>query len=240
MLNIVIPMAGAGSRFVKAGYTEPKYLIKVKGKTLIEYSLSSLPLDRAKMIYFVALKDHTEKYDLHGTLSSILGKTQFKIISIPSITRGQAETVLACGEKIDTPYDLMIFNIDTLYKSKNQTYLLDNTDKKKDGFLGSFKASGDKWSFAETDDTGIVIRTTEKVKISENALTGLYHFSKGSDFVAAAKHCIHKGEMSSNEYYVAPMYNALIHAGKKFVLDEVEQFIPLGTPEDIIATQGLL
>ena len=37
MINIVIPMAGRGSRFAKAGYIKPKPLIDVHGKPMIEY-----------------------------------------------------------------------------------------------------------------------------------------------------------------------------------------------------------
>lgn len=240
MINIVIPMAGAGSRFFKAGYTEPKYLIKVNDKMLLEHSLAGLPLHAAKKIFFVALQQHVNEFSLSDVLSNLLGKNLFEIITVPQITRGQAETVLACANKIDTSDDLMIFNIDTFYVSKHQDELLSDSQKKHDGFLGAFKAEGSKWSFAETDDQGFVTRTTEKVKISEHALTGLYHFSKGSDFVSVAKECIRDNETSAGEYYIAPMYNRLIAAGKKFVLDHVDKFIPLGTPEDISDAKGLL
>lgn len=233
-------MAGAGSRFTNAGHQRPKYLIEVSGKSLLEHSLSGLPLDLADEIYFVALHDHAVQYDLSTVISKALGGRKFELLTVPAVTRGQAETVLVCRSYIDTSDDLVIFNIDTYYKSHRQRDLLSGKLPRYDGFLGSAYALGVKWSFAETNETGFVTRTTEKVRISDNALTGFYHFTKGSDFVTVASEAIDRGITTGSEFYIAPMYNALIQSGRKFVLDPVDEFIPLGTPEDIETAKGWL
>lgn len=239
MINIVVPMAGAGSRFTRAGYRVPKYLIEVNGKSLLEYSLMGLPLEKAKKVYFVTLDEHANDYDLQTTIAGLLGSTLFQIVRIPAKTGGQAETVMACKEQINNNNDLIIFNIDTFYQSSSQFSLLADSRRKHDGFLGAFKAEGTQWSFAKTDPDGFVVETAEKVRISDNALTGLYHFSQGSDFVAACSHFMASNTRFANEYYVAPMYNFLIKRGRRYVLDHVDRFVPLGTPEDIADAKGL-
>lgn len=235
MINYVIPMAGRGSRFAKAGYDVPKYLIEYKGKKLLEYSLNSLPIHSEDCIYFIVLKEHAKKYDLNHEIINIVGNNiKFEIIELDCVTNGQAETVLRAREYIDNDIDLVIYNIDTYFSSKNLFELI-NSDKKKDGVIGAFKVFEDdpRWSFA-TEKNGIVVKTAEKIQISENALTGLYHFTKGKDFVKVAINHIERGVTNNNEYYIAPMYNDLILEGKQFVLDFVDEFIPLGTPEDLV------
>lgn len=240
MINFVIPMAGAGSRFTKAGYTIPKYLIEVGGKTLLEYSLQSLPLDLAKRVYFVALADHVVQFNLHENIQRILGDIAFTIVSVPGITRGQAETVLACGEAINNDEELAIFNIDTHYISSSQRELLLDVNRKYDGVIGACLVDGDKWSFAALNEEGFVERTSEKVRISDYALTGFYHFSRGRDFVSVARSAVESDDRTANEFYVAPLYNRLIKQGRRYVLDHVDTFLPLGTPEDIDAARNIL
>jgi hypothetical protein len=110
---------------------------------------------------------------------------------------------------------------------------LRDPNKKLDGVIGSARLPGDHWSFAKTNKEGIVTETSEKVRISPNALTGFYHFSMGSDFVRVAENRVSNNTRNNNEFYIAPMYNDLIAEGKKYVLDAVDLFIPLGTPEEV-------
>lgn len=226
-------MAGAGSRFLQAGYKTPKYLIEWKGKTLLEYSLSSLPLEIAENVVFLVLESHILKYSITEKISKMLKSIRFEIIKIPQITRGQADTVLYAKEIINDDKDLVIYNIDTYFKSDTLIEFLTDKNKKYDGILGSFKGSGNKWSYASIDKNNFVTKTAEKKPISKNALTGLYHFTRGSDFVRIAEKHIKNGLKIKNEFYIAPMYNDLIAENKKFILDFVTEFIPLGTPEDL-------
>lgn len=226
-------MAGAGSRFTKAGYTVPKYLIEVEKKTLLEYSLDSLPLEIATKIVFVALQSHEDDYGITAIIKDKLKGVQcdLEFVFIPEITKGQAETVLKAESHIEEGKDLLIYNIDTYARSNGLKNLLSGSDR-HDGVLGAFHDEEDKWSFAKVEN-GFVTETAEKIPISTNALTGLYHFSNGMDFVRVARKCIDNGTTFKNEYYIAPMYNELIKEGKKFVVDIVDEFIALGTPEDI-------
>lgn len=236
---IVIPMAGNGKRFSSAGYTVPKYMIEAKRKTLFEYSLLSLPFDLASKIVFIALKEHKEKYNLKNFIFNKINELniQAEVITIflDKTTRGQAETVLKAEKHIEPEKDLIIYNIDTYFLSKKLRETILNKNLKKDGVLSAFylEKPDDKWSFAQIDESSKIIKTTEKIPVSNYALTGMYHFSKASDFLETAKYYINNDIRCKNEFYVAPMYNNLIQKDKKFVLDIVDTFIPLGTPEDV-------
>ena len=89
-MNVLIPMAGAGSRFEQAGYSFPKPLIDVKGKPMIQAVVESLNIN-ANYI-FIVQKSHYEKYSLQHTLNLIAPNC--KIIQVEGITEGAACTTL--------------------------------------------------------------------------------------------------------------------------------------------------
>lgn len=234
-MNFIIPMAGNGSRFVDAGFDIPKFLIKANGKKIIEYSLKSLPLEIATKIIFVALEKHNRFFSLKKELQSLLPNgVKFELLLIDKVTQGQAETVYLTKNLIDFSKDLVIYNIDTFFESNSlKKTLLSST--KFDGVLGSFKDSGANWSFAKVGVEGFVEKTSEKIPISNNALTGFYHFSNPHDFFDSFEYHKNNNIKFKDEFYIAPMYNYLIMMGKRFVLDFTNTFVPLGTPEEIKA-----
>ncbi|HNW44098.1 MAG TPA: hypothetical protein PKI19_06315 [Elusimicrobiales bacterium] len=241
-LVYAVAMAGLGTRFSRAGHVLPKYMLRAGGATLFEHSLRSLPLEPAIKIVFIALKEHQERYGLENfislSLNAISGGAAFRpafdLLLLDAPTRGQAETVLKAKDAVPPGAGLAIYNIDTGFVSDTLLGRLAGPDK-KDGVLGSFKLTGQdaKWSFASLGPDAAVTATAEKIQISDNALTGLYHFTDAQDFFSAAAAALASGPEQAGEYYVAPLYNKLIAAGRKFVLDEVRRLIPLGTPEDL-------
>jgi dTDP-glucose pyrophosphorylase len=233
-MTIIIPMAGRGSRFAKEGYTLPKYMIRVKGKTLFEYSMMSLPLNIADKLIFICLEEH-DKFEVDKFIRCNINHKNIEIIKINKVTKGQAETVFLARHLVDYNDEILIYNIDTAFYSKKLSDILQQKSNAKDGVLGAFisKSKDDKWSFASLDENGIVAKTTEKEKISDYALTGLYHFRRASDFFNTAEKWIESDKQVRNEFYIAPMYNDLIKDGRRYVLDIVDDFIPLGTPQEV-------
>jgi len=239
-MQLVIPMAGRGERFLKAGYECPKYMIEIKQKTLFEYSLLSFPLEIFEKIIFIGLKEHEDNFRLTEFINTKLLKynleSEIRTVLLENITGGQAETVLKAKDFIDTQKDLVIYNIDTFFQSKSLKEKLLNPYLKKNGVIGAFKiddSNDKKWSFAKIDEKGKIIKTAEKDNISEFALTGMYHFSKAQDFLQIAEKQIDSNIKTLNEFYIAPMYNGLIEQGNDYVIDITDEFIPLGTPEDL-------
>ena len=229
-MNFVIPMAGAGSRFKKAGFDKPKMLLEAHGKTLLEWAVDSLPLELCTNLIFIGLKKHKEKYNLETFIKNKYTKYNLKFLWLDNITRGQAETVYKAKDLIDFDTDLVIFNIDTFFISNTlKKNLLKNN---VDGVLGAFESNEDRFSYAKLNKKGYVIETTEKIVISNYALTGLYHFKYPKDFFDICKKHIENNILYKNEFYIAPMYNELIKQGKKFIVDLAKEHWILGTPNE--------
>ena len=228
-------MAGESSRFFKAGFKIPKYLIEVKGKTLLEHSVNSLPDDLEDEIIFIVLKEHNKCYKTDEIIKRTFEQRNIRVLTIERQTRGQSETVFLSRKYVDEDEQLLIYNIDTCFISSSLKKLIKNNHYAFDGILGSFiSANSDThWSFAKLNSDRIVIEVKEKEKISNHALTGLYHFSKANDFFRTAEYHIKKNLLFKNEFYIAPLYNDLIKIGKKYIIDIANHFIPLGTPEEV-------
>lgn len=231
-MNFVIPMAGRGQRFLDAGFKTPKMLVEAYGKTLLEWSVDSLPLGLCTKLIFIGLSEHKDHWKVDELIELKYGdKYNVCQIYIDEPTRGQSETVLLSEELLEPENPLLIFNIDTAFKSSGISKNLLRKDI--DGVLGTFVADSPKYSFAKIDHNNYVTEVAEKVVISNNALTGLYHFNKASDFIYSAKDAIKNSEFVKNEFYIAPLYNKLIAKGKKFILDSVDEYNVLGTPEEL-------
>jgi len=239
-----IAMAGRGLRFAGSGSGLPKYMIEAAGRTLFEHSVSSLPLELSAKIFFIALREHEKAFHLASfieeKLAGLRRTARWELVLLDAPTRGQAETVLRIHDLVPPESALAIYNIDTCFSSPTLAARLADPAARRDGVIGAFKLTGPdpKWSFARLDSGGAVAETAEKVQISDNALTGLYHFSRAADFFETARVAVRGGETDRGEFYVAPLYNKLIAGGRSFVLDTAEKLIPLGTPEDVAAFEA--
>lgn len=228
-LNVLIPMAGAGSRFVAAGYTFPKPLIQVHDKPMIQLVTENLGLD-ANFIY-VAQKEHREKYNLDTMLNLI--SPGCKIIEVDGITEGAACTALLAKEFIDNDDPLFFANSDQYVDWNPVEFMYEMQERNADGGIVTFKATHPKWSFAKVDDNGLVTEVAEKNPISDNATVGYYYWKHGSDFVKYAEQMIEKDIRVNNEFYVCPVFNEAIDDNKQIRTHEAKGMWGLGTPEDL-------
>lgn len=228
-LNILIPMAGLGSRFAQKGYTFPKPLIDVNGRPMIQVVTDNLNID-ANYI-FVVQQEHLEKYNLTHLLNLI--KPNCKVVVIDKLTEGAACTTLLAKELIDNDNPLIIANSDQYieWNSNETMYSFSNNDI--DGGMLVFKAVHPKWSFAKLDSTGFIEQVAEKDPISDIASVGIYYWSKGSDYVKYAEQMIENDIRVNNEFYVCPVINEAIADGKKFKVSYVNEMWGIGTPEDL-------
>lgn len=228
-LNVLIPMAGAGSRFEAAGYTFPKPLIEVRGKPMIQVVVENLNID-AKYIYIVQ-RSHFEKYNLDYLLKLITPNCE--IVQIEGLTEGAACTTLLAREFIDNEESLVIANSDQFVEWNSGETLYSFMADGIDGGIVTFKATHPKWSYARIDESGIVQEVAEKKPISDIATVGIYFWKKGSDYVKYADEMIEKNIRTNGEFYVCPVFNQAIEDGKKFRIRNIDQMWGLGTPEDL-------
>lgn len=228
-LNVLIPMAGAGSRFEKAGYTFPKPLIEVKNKPMIQVVVENLNLD-ANYIYVVQ-KSHREKYNL-DTLLNLL-TPGCKIVETDGLTEGAACTALLAKEYIDNDNPLFFANSDQFVEWDSNEFMYKMQETNADGGIVTFKATHPKWSFAKVDENGLVTEVAEKNPISDIATVGYYYWKKGSDFVKYAEQMIEKDIRVNNEFYVCPVFNQAIEDNKQIRTFNTAGMWGLGTPEDL-------
>ena len=232
-MNVLIPMAGAGTRFEKAGYTFPKPLIDVKGKPMIQLVVDSLNIN-ANFI-FIVQKEHYEKYALQHTLNLIAPNCQ--IVQVDGMTEGAACTTLLAKTLIDNDSPLLIANSDQYLEWDSNQFMYSMIADDIDGGILTFPSTHPKWSYARIAHNGLVDRVEEKIPISAHATVGVYYFKKGSDYVKAASQMIEKDIRTNGEFYVCPSYNEAILNHKKIKIFEIseDKMWGLGTPEDLNA-----
>jgi HAD superfamily hydrolase (TIGR01509 family) len=228
-LNVLIPMAGAGSRFQQAGYTFPKPLIDVEGKPMIQVVVDNLNIE-ATYIYVVQ-KEHREKYNLDTLLNLITPNC--KIVEVDGITEGAACTTLLAKEFIDNDSPLVMANSDQFVEWDSNEFMYKMIEQKLDGGILTFQATHPKWSFAKIDEHGYVTEVAEKNPISDIATVGVYYWAKGSDYVKYAEQMISKNIRTNGEFYTCPTFNEAIADCKRIKTFNIEKMWGLGTPEDL-------
>lgn len=229
-LNILIPMAGHGSRFKDAGYTFPKPLITIRNKPMIQVVCENIAIE-AKFIFLV-LKEHNQKYNLENLLN-IISNGNCEIVEVEGVTEGAACTTLLAKKYIDNDDSLLIANSDQFIQWDSPKTMYSFMTSKVDGGILTFKSTHPKWSFARTNDQNIVQEVAEKNPISDNATVGIYFWSKGSSYVRYAEQMIKKNIRVNNEFYICPVFNEAIADGKKIIIKDVQEMWGLGTPEDL-------
>ena len=197
MLNIVIPMAGAGSRFAKAGYVDPKPLIKVHSEPMIKLVIENLKPNQYHRFIFICQAAHVKKYNLTEKLSQWAPSSI--IIEIEGLTEGAACTVLTAKEYINNQYPLMIANSDQYVDICIDDYLQYLETERLDGLIMTMKATDPKWSFVGLNDQRLASEVVEKKVISDEATVGIYNYARGRDFVAAAEKMINNNERVNND-----------------------------------------
>ena len=226
-MNIIVPMAGAGSRFEKAGFTFPKPLIEVKGQPMIAKVVENLNL-QGRYIFLVQ-KAHYEQYDLKNLLNLIAPGCE--IVQINELTEGAACTVLKARDLINNNEPLIISNSDQWIKWNSFETI--SSFNNVDGGILTFKSVHPKHSFAKVDGDGFVTEVAEKNPISSDATVGIYHWKRGSDFVKYADQMIEKNIRTNNEFYVCPVYNEAFKDGLKVKASLVDEMWGMGTPEEL-------
>lgn len=235
MLNIVIPMAGAGSRFAAAGYVDPKPLVPVHGVAMIRLVIENLRPEQGHRFIFLCQQAHLQTYDLAAKLQRWAPGSE--VIPLPGLTEGAACTVLCAKALIDNDAELMIANSDQYVDTDINRYLGTMHARNLDAQIMTMTANDPKWSFIKISDRGFVTAVVEKVVVSDEATTGIYNFRSGRDFVRAAEAMIREGSRVNGEFYVAPAYNQLIQEGCRIgyfnVGREGAGMYGLGTPADL-------
>ena len=227
--NILVPMAGLGSRFIKEGFKVPKQLINIKDKHLIDISLDCLDYEGCNLIFVV--RDETV-YNFH--MDELLRKKfgdDVKIVVLDKLTDGSVCSCLYAEEYIDNDAPLVIHTLDIEFEPVFNPHIM--SDLNGDGLILTFKSNSTNYSYAKVEGIdGHVTETAEKKAISSNACVGIYGFKRGSDFCKYAREMIDRDLRTKNEFYISPLYNLLIEDGKKILTEPVDKMHIFGTPDE--------
>lgn len=235
LLNIVIPMAGYGSRFANAGFELPKPLIPVHQVPMVKLVIENITPNEPHRFIFVCQQEHSSRYRIENLLKEWAPNCE--IIFIKEVTAGAACTVLLAENLIDNDCELMIANSDQWVDIDINEYLAAQRRCPLDGIIMTMEASDPKWSYVGFDEAGKVTSVVEKQVISSEATVGIYNFKKGSLFCSAARSMIRQKKTVDGEFYVAPAYNELIASGSEIGVFNIgalgEGMHGLGTPTDL-------
>lgn len=230
-INILIPMAGEGQRFINKGYLEPKPLININNKKMIELVYNNINTN-GNYIY-VAKKQHIDQYDLQNAISSFC--KNFTLISQDKKLDGAVKSCLLAKDLINNDDPLIIANSDQYISWDSKKTINFFLKSGIDGAILTFKANDSKWSYIKRNKYNTVSAVAEKNIISNEATCGIYFWRKGSDFVKYAEQMIEKNIKTNNEFYVCPVYNEAIEDEKIIIGYLVDEMHGLGTPEDLDA-----
>lgn len=236
MLQIIVPMAGAGSRFAVAGYADPKPLIPVHGVPMIKVVIDNLTPAREHKFIFICQAAHVAAYDLRAKLEGWAPGCE--IIELNGVTEGAACTVLTAKHLIDNEHPVMIANSDQYVDTDIDDYLSAMDAANADGIIMTMKANDPKWSFVGFSESGHINRVIEKEVISDEATVGIYNFSSGKQLISAIEQMIAKDLRVNGEFYVAPAYNEITENNETKVIhysigSEGNGMYGLGIPADL-------
>lgn len=218
-LNVLIPMAGRGTRFNGSEFEKPKPLIKWDGKYMIEHVVDNF---KDKQVSFTVIKRDSHNLELDG----------INIISIDYTTEGPASTAYLAKDCINKNEELLIINCDQIIKDWNHDLFLSYA-RNFDGVVGTFISNSPKNSYVKVDNNNLATILKEKEVISNIATNGLHYWKKAKYFFDSCDEMISKKDTTNGEYYIAPSYNYLIKKKYKIGIHMFNQHFPIGTPEDL-------
>lgn len=238
-MKLIIPMAGAGSRFAEQGYTKPKPLIDVSGSPMFVKATDNIVISLCRRIdlesiIFVIDAEMDRKYELYAAIRYYYPKA--KIVALYERTQGAACTVKAASAYLYPTDPVIVANCDQLIEvDSTQPYTFkDMTDQYDSGMAVFHCPERDpKWSYTQTTDSGMVTRVAEKDPISDLATVGIYYWKTAQMMLNSIDAMMINDDRVNNEFYLCPAFNYTIAAGHSCGTFMVDQMHGLGTPDDL-------
>ena len=234
-VNYILCAAGSGQRFKNVSVTTPKPLIRLQNKTLLEWSIESLPYTQEDRLIVITQKEHNIRETMKPVIEKLYAQLKVIWIELETLTRGQLETALLAESHLDLNSSTVIYNSDTYFESGTLLKLMANPTN--ECIIPCSQEKGDSWSFCRIGENDTVLEVKEKVRISEWASVGFYYFKNTPLLITRTK--AHLAQPATTEYYVAPLYNEYIEAHEQCIIDRLSVFKPMGTPEQIKEYWGI-
>ncbi len=240
MINIVIPMAGRGSRFEGTAEHAPKPLIEVQpGHRMIEYVVDYLRLSEPHRFIFVCLTEHAREHRLAELFAALAPGHQ--LVLTDTVTRGPAATALLAAPLFGPDDELLVAYCDCFFTIDIAAFLGRLRGASADGGALIFPAAEPTNAYARIDPDGRISQMVEKQVISGDAVAGLFYFRRGEAFVGAAEAAI-AATPADREAFVSDVCDRLIVDGGTVLGQRIDrhQWIEMGTPADLALSRQWL
>ncbi|WP_195340174.1 glycosyltransferase family 2 protein [Fusobacterium sp. 1001295B_180824_G3] len=230
MLNLIMPMAGGGTRFKNDGINIPKPLIEINGKPFFFWATQSiLKFVNIKNLVFVVLKEHIEKYSIDKEILKYYSNAKIQIID--NVLNGAVFTCLEGIKQIVNNEPILFNDCDHAFLSSQfYKYCMNQDFSDADGALLTFYSNEERYSYIALDEKNNVIRTMEKKVISDKAICGAYYFKNKNIFKISVEeyinNCIYE------EYFISGVYNIMIKNKLLVKYFPTDLHISFGTPEE--------
>lgn len=234
MMNtvVVVPAAGEGSRFAKAGWKRPKPFIDVGGKSMIEHVLDNARPKGSKLVTLLRSEHVAASPDVVARI-----ETMADVVKVEKLTEGTLCTIMLARRYFNDDDAVLVANSDQVIDFSVDDFIEDCRNRNLDGSILVFRDRelNPKWSFARINSRGLVEEVAEKKPISDLATVGVYFFRRAGDLFKATIDMIANNDRVNNEFYTCPVYNYMIREGARIGVYEVpaDAMHGLGVPEDL-------
>jgi NDP-sugar pyrophosphorylase family protein len=238
-MQIVIPMAGSGARFARAGYQAPKPLIEVDGRPIIEHVVRMFPGEQDFL--FICARNHLEETPLRSVLQRIAPGAA--IAAIEPHKLGPVHTALAAAEWIRDAQPVILnycdFSVHWDYadfKRRMEALGCAGCITAYRGFHPHSLGPNLYAYLRERDDTLLEIKEKGSFtdqRMNEYASAGTYYFESGALLKRTFRRAVERGLRTNGEYYASLPFNLLVEDGLTVHIYELEHFLQWGTPEDL-------
>ncbi len=234
--TLVLPMAGAGSRFKMEGFSLPKPLLPVNTAPMVVRAVQSIPLCEKKI--FLCLEEHLATYPLTQTLDSAFPSC--KIIPVKGVTEGQACTceigIREAGVKEDEPILISACDNGVDYDAEAYSKLEEEADVIVWAFTNNptSRRVPHMYAWLDVDEQNSIRYVSVKKELSGSkfCIIGTMYFRSAGLYLEGLKAIYEKNIRTNGEFYVDNLLNPLIEAGYKVKVFPVEAYTCWGTPAD--------
>ena len=238
-MKVIIPMAGFGNRFVEAGYRDPKPLITVNGKRILEYICGMF--DKEDELIFICNDYHLATTPMKKVILEI--RPDATVVLVPSHKKGPVYTMAGMESYIDDNEEVIVCYCDNPYLWNYTEFKKWIKESESDGCIlshvGFHPHRLSSTFMAYMKESNLVVSEIKEKEpytedpMQEHASTGTYYFKKGSYIKKYFQQLMDSDINYNGEYYVTLVYNLLIQDNLKVTCYPTDFVTVFGTPEEV-------
>lgn len=239
-MQLVVPLAGRGQRFIDAGYAAPKPLISVDGTPMVVRAIQDLP--RCDQAVLIVNSEHVAEHRIDSELARWMPGSRFVVTE--GLTAGQACTVRLAAPELNADESVLVAACDNshLYDARMfyrlvaegydcliWTYRRDPRVLSNPNAYGWVRLKPGSTEFEEVSCKKPISETP----LEDHAVSGCFWFRRAQDMVEGIDRLVAGNCRVNNEFYLDVVPNLLRESGYRIGVFEVEKYIGWGTPHDL-------